>query len=116
MGLLDAIPGLAAHQSEPAGAEPEFDLELAYRLIKEAQGLVGSMYPDGALEWLRQNRPEVVKYLGDAGNEVDAAVLAGDMARFRRSLDLWAVAHRKAFAVYNERPGVMMCGDSGETI
>ena len=105
-GLFDAIPGLAAHRVEPC-AVAEFDTVRAGRLILEASSMISSLYPTGAMEWLAANRSEVVGYLQDAEREVDAAALAGDLARLVRSLELWTAAHKKAFTIFTERPPVI---------
>lgn len=107
MGLLDAIPGLATHQAEPVAVIPEFDRQRADSLIRDAYSMASSMYPDGALEWLRENRPDVVRYLEECEAGVDAAVLAGDQAVFEKALGLWSAAHRKAFFIFLERPPVI---------
>lgn len=106
MGLLDAIPGLAAHQ-EDLVESAEFDRPRADRLIRDAYSFVSSMYPAGALEWLGQHRPDVTGYLKECEAAVDAAVLTGDQEKFEKSLEVWSAAHRKAFFIYLERPPVI---------
>ncbi len=98
MSLLSAIPGLSRHQSEPV--RPVFDLDRAVRLIGEAQELLAGYYPAGALEWLRQMRPDVSAFLKQCERELDAAAAVEDMPVLSRALDRYVEAHRRAFAIY----------------
>ncbi len=106
MSLLENCPGLQAHQVEVPEAKP-FDREKAYRLVRDAVSLLGSYYPAGALEWLRENRPDVTRFLKETEAELDRAVLDGDMAAFARTLEVYTRSHQRAFRIYEERPPVV---------
>lgn len=115
-GLLSNIPGLAAHQVQvpevtPEPARSDFDREAAFRLVSDAVSLLASFYPAGALEWLRENRPDVIRYLTEAEIALDMAILAEDITQFRVVLEEYVKYHRKAFKIYEERPPVVEVQD-----
>lgn len=106
-GLLNAIPGLARHQSTASAPVKDFDLERACRLVDDATALLTNDYPAGALEWLRQNRPDVARYLKECERDLDAVLMAEDMAQLPKVLDRYVDAHRRAFKVFEARPPVI---------
>lgn len=105
MSGLSSLPGLAAHRIVPE--PPAFDREKAGRLVSDAISLLESLYPAGGLEWLRKNRPDVVKHLKEIEVSLDKAIEDGDLEAFTKSLDLYTKAYKKAFEIYNARPPVI---------
>lgn len=104
MGLLDAIPGLAAHQEQTV---PQLSDDEAGRLISDAVSLISSVYPTGALEWVSEKRSDVMRHLAEAEQEVDAAAIARDRARLVKALDGWTKRYKRAFALFEDRPKVL---------
>jgi hypothetical protein len=85
----------------------EFDLEQATNLLRDLNSSIGAEYPDGALEWLRKERRDVVKSLYALENEVDAAYLAENMTELAAKIDLLKRSYLKAFALFLQRPPVI---------
>lgn len=104
MSLLSAIPGLAKHQIE---VPKTFDREKAFRLVGDAVSLLTSFYPAGAQEWLETQRPDVIRFLEEAEVAVDAAILADNQETFPGALERFVKLHRRAFAIYAERPPII---------
>ncbi len=100
--LLVNIPGLAAHRERVSEPRP-FDRVAVERMLRKAIGLLESYYPTGALEWLREMRPEIINFLKACEREVDAAVLTEDMRRVRQALRRYVEAHQRAFRIYQSR-------------
>ncbi len=106
-GLADMIPGLQAHRTVPTDAAHQFDQEKASRLVFDAVSLLASLYPSGALEWIQTNRPDVFRYLKEATAEMDQTAQVDDKTALVASIERWVKMHRKAFAIYEQRPPVM---------
>ena len=104
-GLMARIPGLAKHCTVKAVA-PVPNRERAYELLKEAVRMLADLYPEQALVWLRECRPDVVAWLKECEKTVDAAVLSGDLDQTRRELTRYVSAHQKAFDMFKSRPPV----------
>jgi hypothetical protein len=114
-GLMAAIPGLAAHNAEipePVIEIPEFDFERQFDILRAAVAEVCNTYPDGAWEWLAENRPEIRKALLDHWNSVDEAFETCDVVLIRPRVEAMRAAHAKAWRIYRERPPVMERQDS----
>ena len=106
-GLISNIPGLAAHRvAVPVAASP-FDRERAIRLTGDAVSLLSSYYPAGALEWLKENRPDVDRYLREAEQDLDESIEREDLPRFTKALEIYIKRHQRGFEIFNERPPVM---------
>jgi len=106
--LADMIPGLAAHRIDIPKA-PAFDQDAAALLVGDAVSIIASLYPAGALEWLRDNRPDVAKHLREAADTMDAAANGTDRAALVVAIERWVEFHRKAFSIYQSRPPVIEC-------
>lgn len=108
-GLMSAIPGLAMHKTTVPDPPPPpaFDREKADSLMREAISLLCSFYPVGAMEWLRENRPDAVKHLEESMAEIDAAVLAEDIKAVTAALERYVKFHQRAFELFEQRPPVI---------
>ncbi len=112
MNLLSAMPGLSVHETIVAVTpvkEPtrSFDLDKAVKLLREGLVLVNSFYPPGALEWLRENRPDIAKQLKADWKDIDLAIKAEDMSKATLAAELCIRHHRKAFDIFLSRPPVI---------
>jgi hypothetical protein len=96
------IPGLAKHCTVKAVA-PIPNRERAYELLKEAVRMLADLYPEQALVWLRECRPDVVAWLKECEAAVDAAVLSGDLMETKRMLTKYVTAHQRAFGLFTHR-------------
>jgi len=106
-GLLGNIPGLAAHQIQIPTVNQPFDQEKAIRLVSDAISLLNSFYPAGAIEWIQVNRPDFSRYLKESEATLDQAVADGNQESFIKALEIYMNRHKRAFAIYNERPPVI---------
>lgn len=106
-GLTDMIPGLSAHRIDIPPVKPDFDQDVASRLIGDAISILSSLYPSGALEWVRVNRPDVAQHLREAADAMDAAANGTNRAALVNAIDRWVSFHKKAFEIYNCRPPVI---------
>lgn len=109
-GLMAMVPGLAKHRTAtPAVAvvPPVPNRERAFELLRESVRLLAELYPEQALVWLREYRPDVVAHLRDCEGAVDAAVLSGDLDRTRRTLTRYVSEHQRAFDLFKSRPPVV---------
>jgi hypothetical protein len=107
MSGLSSLPGLAAHRIVPEEKIPVFDHEKAYRLISDAYSVLTSLYPAGGLEWLRENRIDVIEHLKSADARLDKAAAGEDLAAFTKALEHYTNSYRRAFDVFNARPPVI---------
>ena len=105
-GLAEKIPGLAAHRIDVPKA-PAFDQAAASLLVGDAVSIISSLYPAGALEWLRENRPDVAKHLREAADSMDLAANGTNRAVLVVAIERWVEFHRKAFEIYLSRPPVI---------
>lgn len=55
-----------------------------------------------AIAWLKDRRPEVVVFLGEASRAVDTAVLGADAPGVVKACERFIEAHRRAFAIYTD--------------
>jgi hypothetical protein len=110
MSGLSSLPGLEAHRIMPDEKRPAFNHEKAARLVSDAVSLLESLYPPGGIEWLRENRRDVISHLKEIETCLDKAIEAGDLAAFTKALDLYTRSYQKAFEVYNARPPVIEQG------
>jgi hypothetical protein len=85
----------------------EFDAEKAFQLLRDLNNTIGAEYPAGALEWLHENRPEVIISLLDMEKQVEAAYLAENMPELKRSVDLLKRSYTKAFKLFTEQPPII---------
>lgn len=109
-GLADKIPGLTAHRIDiPQKTAPVFDQAAASLLVGDAVSIISSLYPAGALEWLRANRPDVSKHLREAADAMDVAANGTNRAALVLAIERWVEFHRKAFAIYQGRPPLIDC-------
>lgn len=102
MSLLAAMPGLAAH--ETAIPAPAFDVDRAHQMLRDGLSLVNSFYPPGAMEWLRENWPDIPKQLKADWKAICQAIKAEDMPAVSAAAELCVKHHRKAFEIYAGRP------------
>lgn len=112
MTLLANIPGLARHEALaiplPMSVPPtRFDRAWADRLISAAVLDIDAAYRPGALEWVRENRPDVAAYLRDASLAVCEAVNAEDGPLVTAAVDRFVEAHRRAIKLFEARPPVI---------
>ncbi len=105
MNLLAAMPGLSKHETNIP--KPVFDIDRASKLLREGLVLVNSFYPPGAMEWLRENRPDVVKQLKQDWKDIDLAIKAEDMKAATLAAETCIKHHRKAFEIFEGRPPVI---------
>lgn len=106
MGLRDNIPGLSRHRTgqQVQAQASEFDRPRVEKLIADAVDLLNGYYPAGALEWVRNNRPDLADTLRDKARAIDAAVVKEDLPTVRRALTVYVDAHRQAFDLFREQP------------
>jgi hypothetical protein len=104
---LSSLPGLAAHKITPEEKKPAFDHDKASRLVSEAISLLSSLYPTGGLDWLRENRPDIIRHLKEAEANLDAAAEAEDVSGFAKALDIYTRSYQKAFELYKARPPII---------
>lgn len=83
----------------------------AMELMREALRKLEQFYPAGAMEWLREFRPELVENLRESQRLADAAISDGDLDASRRSLSVVVDEHRRAFDVFRSRAAVDVMGD-----
>ncbi len=103
-GLMQSIPGLSKHETV---VPPSLDSRKASRLIREAISLLSSYYPTGALEWIREERPDLYAKLREAERTVDEVAKGDEVGPLRKALDEYVTAHRRAFSAYEGRPPVI---------
>ena len=84
----------------------DFDQVRAMRLVADAVGLISSFYPDGALGWLRENRPDVMRYLTAAEIALDMAIVNENGPELTVALEKYVQYHQRAFKVFETRPPV----------
>jgi hypothetical protein len=102
MSLLSAMPGLSKHETNIPVVP--FDIEKATRLLKDGLALINSFYPPGAMEWLRENRPDLAKQLKADWKDIDRAINAEDMKSATLTAETCIKHHRKAFEIFEGRP------------
>jgi hypothetical protein len=79
-----------------------FDKDRACDLIGDALKLIRSRYPAGAMEWLRQYRPETIKQIKAVEAEMDAAVLGGKHLSFPITLSEFINLHVQGFKAFTD--------------
>lgn len=108
MSLLSAIPGLSRHETRVPPAMPEtFDRDKALRLLRDGMSMINSFYPPGAMEWLREKRPDVVKQLKADVADIEKAIMGEEISKVALSVETCIKHHRKAFEIFEARPPVM---------
>lgn len=106
-GKFSSVRNFAAETPAQQPEKPIFDGDKAYRLMRDAISLLNSFYPDGALEWLTINRPDVGKHLLEAENDIDQAIFAEDIDQVTAALERYVKLSRAAFKVFEARPPVI---------
>lgn len=102
------IPSIKQYQVEPPPArQVPFDREKAMRILRDGVSLINSFYPAGAIEWLWDNRLDVMKQLRDDRKEINRAILEEDHVAVVAAVESSIRHHRKAFAIYEARPPVV---------
>jgi hypothetical protein len=104
---LSSLPGLETHRIVPEEKTPAFDNERAVRLVSDAVSLLESLYPAGGLEWLRENRRDIIDHLKAAAERLDNAAAGEKLAEFTAALKHYTESYKRAFEVYNGRPPVI---------
>jgi hypothetical protein len=108
MTLLSAIPGLSAHEMKiPAAPIILFDRDKAVQILRDGISLINSFYPAGAMEWLRENRPDVIKQLKSDLLAIEQAISNEDHSKVSVTIELGIKHHRRAFELFELRPPVI---------
>jgi hypothetical protein len=102
-GLAGRIPGLEKHRSASVPAPSEDRRPEIQRLLREAIAVVADEHPDNALQWLRDERPDVIAYMCKVEDEVDEAAIDQDIERLRKALRSYMEGYRRAFDLYKTR-------------
>lgn len=84
-----------------------FSIDQADNLLRDLNGTLGAEYSPGTIEWLQENRPDVIKSLHDMWNQVDAAYLTESMPELAAVTDLLKRSYLKAFDLFRQRPPVI---------
>ena len=85
----------------------QFDAAKAHQLIKDTISLTRSQCPEGAIEWLEDNRPDLAQCLDDAGAAINEAFDREDSLSLSLGLKAWSEKHYLAFGIFNCRPPVI---------
>lgn len=108
MSRFKNITGLQKFKDQPAApAPPAFDVDKAHQLLRDGLSLVNSFYPAGAMEWLRDTRPDIPKQLKADWKAICAAIDAGDIVAVSSAVEVCIRHHRKAFEIFEGRPPVI---------
>jgi hypothetical protein len=85
----------------------DFSHNRVLQMINDAQSRVKSARPEGAMQWLLDNRMDIVRHLEAAGQAVEAAFSAEDEPALFKALSDWENYHMKAWRIFSERPPVI---------
>ena len=108
MTLLSAIPGLSAHEMKiPTAPIIPFDRDKAVQILRDGISLINSFYPDGALEWLRENRPDITRQLKADFKAIEQAIMDEDRKKVSGAVEVCIKHHRRAFEIFEVRPPVI---------
>ena len=80
-----------------------FDRDKACELVSHTLRLISSRYPTSALEWLEQNRPDMLKPIKAAEVDIDAAILGDKHLSFPLALGAFVNGNMAAFDLYSKR-------------
>ena len=83
-----------------------FSRDKACCLVGEALKLISRRYPPGALDWLKDNKPDVIAQIKDAERAIDAAILSDDAKPFPVALERFITLHTSGFKAYTVATGV----------
>jgi len=97
----------AVRQFQAVAAHPPFDLDRAVQVLRDGVSLINSFYPDGAMEWLRDKRPDVVRQLKADFLAINSAIHEEDRLKVVVAVELCIKHHRKAFEIFAVRPPVI---------
>lgn len=97
----------AVRQFQAASAPQPFDRDKAFQILRDGVSMINSFYPVGAMDWLRTNRPDVVKQLKADYRNIDQAIHNEDRTAVSVSVELCIKHHRKAFEIFEARPPVI---------
>jgi len=84
-----------------------FDTDRMQQLISDTFSRVMSACPHGAMEWLDENRSDVVGHLKRAGKAVDRAFEDRTEVDLKKVLAAWEKWHIEAWKRFEERPKVI---------
>jgi len=101
------IPAVRQFKASTVSDPSSFDREKAMQLLRDGMSLINSFYPAGALEWLRENRPDVMRHLKDDRRAINQAIQDEDYAAVVAVVETSIKHHRQAFAIYEARPPVI---------
>ena len=79
----------------------------AERMIGDAYSIVSSSYPEGALEWLEINRPDLMEELKQTELAIYRVAPDGDSIGLATALGVWSEKHLAAWDVFRCRPPVI---------
>ena len=99
--------GFSLSGADDVFGKDSFPTDQMQQLVSDTYSRIRSASPQGALEWLDQNRPDVVGHLTRAGRAVDQAFEEGDETQLMRVLAAWEKWHVEAWKRFEERPKVM---------
>jgi DNA primase len=84
-----------------------FDHSKALQLISDANSIVATRCPVGAMEWILNHRPAIAGHLKEAEKAVDSAFEAENEEKLIKNLDAWKRYNFRAFDVFEGRPPVI---------
>ena len=99
------IPAVRQFQTEAVPVP--FDRDKAFQLLRDGISLINSFYPAGAMEWLREHRPDVVKQLKVDFKNIEQCILDEERTKVAICVELCINHHRRAFEIFEARPPVI---------
>jgi len=105
-GLPPAMK-VITRKAETMNDPKRFDLIKAQQEIADAYSLIMSKCPTGALDWIADNRPDILDHLKQAEKAVDFAFKTEDSVQLTKNLAGWHRFHLRAFDIFEGRPPVI---------
>ena len=101
----------AVRQFQTMVAPAPFDRDRAIQVLRDGISLINSFYPAGAMEWLRDNRPDVIRQLKADFLAINSAIHEEDRLKVTVAVELCIKHHRRAFEIFAVRPPVIEVQD-----
>ena len=68
--------------------------------LRRVNAELDEVYPVGAIQWVSEHRPDLMRYARGAETAIDTAILAEDGKSFRQSLERYRTVYLDIFSVF----------------
>ncbi|MDF1537157.1 MAG: hypothetical protein P1S46_11825 [bacterium] len=72
-------------------------------LFRVAVENLNKMYEAGAIKWVNENRPDLIRLCAGAEDRVDRSILAGDINKTKEAITVYLDCYKNLITAFTER-------------